>query len=244
MASLPGTSVFDLCGEEPMRIAPVGKRASSLSVVEEAPRPQLGEQLARIVEGEIIPRLMLVHRLERQDGRESIPLSPDTIERFALYSLSSGHDSLMAIVGTLLQQGVALDSIYIDLLGPAARRLGEFWEDDRVSFADVTIALGRLQHVVRELSLHGQNELPSSVGRSALFAAAPGEQHTFGLVIIEEFLELRTWCRLIHFFTSSSQIEHFVKACSIADNPIIIGQVWIEVWLGSAFICSFVVVVF
>jgi MerR family transcriptional regulator, light-induced transcriptional regulator len=199
MASLPGTSVFDLCGEEPMRIAPSGKRASSLSVVEDTPRPQLGEQLARIVEGEIIPRLMLVHRLERQNDRETIPLSHDTIERFALYALSSGHDSLMAIVGKLLQQGVSLESIYIDLLGPAARRLGEFWEDDRVSFADVTIALGRLQHVVRELSLHGQNELPSSVGRSALFAAAPGEQHTFGLVIIEEFFRRsgwRTWAEL------------------------------------------------
>jgi len=182
-----------------MRIAPSGKRASPLSIVEGTPRPQLGEQLARIVEGDIIPRLMLVHRLERQNDENSLPLSPDTIERFALYALSSGHDSLMAIVGKLLQQGVSLESVYVELLGPAARRLGEFWEDDRVSFADVTIGLGRLQHVVRELSLHSQNELPSSVGRSALFAAAPGEQHTFGLVIIEEFFRRsgwRTWAEL------------------------------------------------
>jgi len=199
MASLPGSSVFDLCGEEPMRIAPGGKRPSGLSLVEGTPRPQLGDQLARIVEGEIIPRLLLVHRMERRDGQESVPLSPEIIEKFALYSLSSGHDSLMAIIGKLLQQGVALESVYVDLLGPAARRLGEFWEEDRVSFADVTIALGRLQHIVRELSLHGPNELPMSSGRAALFAAAPGEQHTFGLVIIEEFFRRsgwRTWAEL------------------------------------------------
>ena len=199
MASLPGSSVFDLCGEEPMRIAPGGKRPSGLSLVEERPRPQLGDQLARIVEGEIIPRLMLVHRMERREGQESMPLSSDTIESFALYCLSSGHDSLMAIIGKLLQQGVALESIYVDLLGPAARRLGEFWEEDRVSFADVTIALGRLQHIVRELSLHGPSELPMSSGRAALFAAAPGEQHTFGLVIVEEFFRRsgwRTWAEL------------------------------------------------
>ena len=199
MASLPGSSVFDLCGEEPMRIAPGGKHTTSLSIVEGTPRPQLADQLARIVEGEIIPRLMLVHRMERQDGQESAPLSPDTIEKFARYALSSGPDSLMAIIGRLMQTGVALESIYVDLLGPAARRLGEFWEDDRVSFADVAIALGRLQHVVRELSLQGPNELPMSVGRAALFAAAPGEHHTFGLVIIEECFRRsgwRTWAEL------------------------------------------------
>jgi methanogenic corrinoid protein MtbC1 len=199
MASLPGMSVFDLCGEEPMQIAPVARRPSSLSVVEGTPRPQLGDQLARMVEGEIIPRLMLVHRMTRQDDKESVPLSSEIIEKFALYSLSSGKDSLMAIIGKLMQQGVALEAIYVDLLGPAARRLGEFWEEDRVSFSDVTIALGRLQHIVRELSLHGPNELPMSTGRAALFATAPGEQHTFGLVIIEEFFRRsgwRTWAEL------------------------------------------------
>jgi methanogenic corrinoid protein MtbC1 len=38
-----------------------------------------------------------------------------------------------------------------------------------------------------------------SVGRAALFAAAPGEHHTFGLVIIEEFFRRsgwRTWAEL------------------------------------------------
>lgn len=204
--------MFDLCGEEPMRIAPGGKRLSSFSIVENAPRPQMGDQLARIVEGEIIPRLMLVHRTERRDDRESEPLSPDTIEKFALYSLSSGHDSLMAIIGTLLQQGVALESIYVDLLGPAARRLGEFWEEDRVSFADVTIALGRLQRIVRDLSLHGPNELPMSSGRAALFAAAPGEQHTFGLVIIEEFFRRSGWRTWAELSGSISDVVSAVQA--------------------------------
>ena len=216
MDSLPRSPAFDLCGEEPMRLAPSGKRSSSLSIVEGKPKPVLGDDLARIVEGEIIPRLMLVHRNGSQAERENSPLGPELAERFALYALSSGHDSLLAIVGTLLQQGASIEAIYVDLLGPAARRLGEFWEDDRVSFADVTIALGRLQHIVRELSIQGPQETTAaSFGRSALFAPAPGEQHTFGLIIIEEFFRRsgwRTWAELsgsIDEVVSAVQAHHF-----------------------------------
>ncbi|MGE0594866.1 MAG: B12-binding domain-containing protein [Hyphomonadaceae bacterium] len=145
---------------------------------------------------------MLAHGRSRLDADPdtAIELGPETTEKFALYSLSTGHDSLLAIIGALLQQGVPMESIYLDLLGPAARRLGEFWSDDQVSFADVTIALGRLQQVVRELSLHGPaEEGVASNGRAALFAPAPGEQHTFGIVIIEEFFRRsgwRTWTEL------------------------------------------------
>jgi methanogenic corrinoid protein MtbC1 len=199
-----------------MRLAPGGKRGASLSLVEGKQKPPLGEDLARLVEGEIIPRLMLVHRSVRENEREPSPLGPDLAERFALYALSSGHDSLLAIIGTLLQQGVSMEGIYLDLLGPAAKRLGEFWDEDRVSFADVSIALGRLQQIVRELSLHGSQEnLPASSGRSALFAPAPGEQHTFGLVIIEEFFRRsgwRTWAELsgsIDEVVAAVQAHHF-----------------------------------
>ncbi|MDX2276559.1 MAG: cobalamin B12-binding domain-containing protein [Hyphomonadaceae bacterium] len=127
-------------------------------------------------------------------------MGPETTEKFALYTLSTGRDSLLAIIGGLLQQGVAMEAIYLDLLAPAARRLGDFWLNDQASFADVTIALGRLQQVVRELSLHGPIAEGSTVnGRSALFAPVTGEQHTFGLVIIEEFFRRsgwRTWTEL------------------------------------------------
>jgi len=155
-----------------------------------------------LVEGEIIPRLMLAHSQTNLAPRQndSLKLGPETTERFALYTLSAGHESLLAIIGGLLQQGVAMEAIYLDLLAPTARRLGEFWQDDQASFADVTIALGRLQQVVRELSLHGPvDDGAAANGRAALFAPAPGEQHTFGIVIIEEFFRRsgwRTWTEL------------------------------------------------
>lgn len=204
MAGLSQSSVFDLCGVEPPRLEPANgvRRRASYSKGRARSQSDQSEELIRLVEGEIIPRLMLVHG---QKGAafgtsEVTVLGPETTEKFALYTLSTGHESLLAIVGGLLQQGVSMEAIYLDLLGPAARRLGEFWSDDLVSFADVTIALGRLQHLVRELSLHE----PAGIGaiskdRAALFAPAPGEQHTFGIVIVEEFFRRsgwRTWTEL------------------------------------------------
>jgi methanogenic corrinoid protein MtbC1 len=219
MDSLPRSPVFDLCGEEPMALPPGRKQSAPLSLVEEKERVPLGEDLSRIIEGEIIPRLMLVHRSERPPAQRNVSpagcIEPDLIEKFSLLSLSSGVDSLLSIVGALIERGVSVEDIYLELLGPAARRLGEYWEEDRVSFADVSIALGRLQHVVRELSLNGTHEVPASAGKAILFAPAPGEQHTFGLLIIEEFFRRsgwRTWAELSGSLTeivSLVQTHHF-----------------------------------
>ena len=118
--------------------------------------------LARMVESEIIPRLMLAHRAFQAaeapttDTRsppadERSPLGDKTTEAFARMVVSKEPDSLIAFVGTLLRDGVSMESVYLDLLVPAARRLGEYWDEDSVSFADVTIGLGRLQQVVRAL---------------------------------------------------------------------------------------------
>ena len=71
------------------------------------------------------------------------------------------------------------------------------WEDDRVSFADVTVALCRLHDVMRNLSSSqppATDTLPQ--GRRALLVPMPGEQHTFGLVMVADFLPSRRVGRL------------------------------------------------
>ncbi|MDX2235686.1 MAG: cobalamin-dependent protein [Hyphomonadaceae bacterium] len=157
--------------------------------------------LARMVEGEIIPRLLLAHQAT---GRAPPPASeepsftPATADEFAQLVLSSSVDSLIDYVDLLLRRGASIQSIYMDLLAPTARRLGEYWNSDYCSFADVTIGLGKLQQILHELSRRQTRSLDSDrPGRSALFAVAPGDQHTFGLLVIEEFFRRagwRTWC--------------------------------------------------
>jgi len=155
-------------------------------------------QLARAIETEIIPRLMLAHRaanecLEfRNDGPHEIEAAD--VREFAKLVIGQGEDAAFAWVQTLRDGGVSIESIYLDLLGPTARYLGELWTEDLCDFTEMTVALGRLQRVLRELSpaFHDVDEA-APVGRRILLLPCPGEQHTFGLVMVSEFFRRAGW---------------------------------------------------
>ncbi len=173
-----------------------------------ASRPADG--LITMVEAEIIPRLMLAHR-GAPAGISPAPasprdLGPATTETFARMVVTREPESLIAFVGSLLQGGVSLDIIYRDLLIPAARRLGEYWDEDSASFTDVTVGLGRLQQVVRALGWKAAGGQDSSrLLRSAFFAPGPGEQHIFGLFIVEDVFRRAGWRTWVE--TSPTQQE-------------------------------------
>jgi methanogenic corrinoid protein MtbC1 len=154
-------------------------------------------QLAQTIETEIIPRLML--------ARWAAPAAPavrgdartiGTEEVAELARLVLAHDAVVAAayVEAMRTQGASLESLYLELLAPAARRLGELWEADLCDFSEVTLGLGRLQQVLRELGPAFRNEAarPEN-GRRALLAPTPGEQHTFGLVMVAEFFLRAGW---------------------------------------------------
>ncbi len=154
-------------------------------------------RLARTIEGEIIPRLMLAHReapaaRDRADGR----LVPGRAEVEELVRLALAHeaDVASAFVSALREQGVAVEALYLDLLAPAARRLGELWSADLADFVEVTVGLCRLQRVAHALrgSLPEEDESPAGE-RRALLVAVPGEQHTFGLSLVAEFFRRAGW---------------------------------------------------
>ena len=113
-------------------------------------------RLARTIEEQIIPRLMLAHRtaaepLLRPAG-PGYTITQDDVKRFAKLVLSPEEDVAFAAILSLRAREVSVEKIYLDLLAPTARYLGELWDDDLCNFTDVTVGLGRLQRVLRELS--------------------------------------------------------------------------------------------
>jgi methanogenic corrinoid protein MtbC1 len=207
MASFPSSFDSDLVrrwGGESSSVTEFPKlprRPRNADAPTEPPAENTAE-LAKMVESEIIPRLMLAHSAKASLPHplpETPSLDEETTEAFTQMVISKGPESLIAYVGVLLQGGLGIENIYINLLIPAARRLGEYWEKDLASFTDVTIGLGRLQHVVRALGckttdLFGRQSYGDGPPeRSALFAPAPGEQHTFGLFIIEDVFRRAGW---------------------------------------------------
>ena len=87
-----------------------------------------------------------------------------------------------------------VESLYLDLFAPAARLLGEMWSDDHCDFSAVTVALGRLQRLLRELSpaFGTEIEYPRQRPPRAV-AQPPDEQHSFGLCMVAEFFRRDGW---------------------------------------------------
>jgi MerR family transcriptional regulator, light-induced transcriptional regulator len=155
-------------------------------------------QLARTIEQEIIPRLMLAHR----GAAGPLPAPPvagqvineGDVQQFAKLVLSHDEDLAFATVEALRLRGVETERIFVDLLAPTARYLGHLWDEDLCSFTDVTVGLGRLQRVLRQLSpALGRSVEHPVQGRRVLLLPSPGEQHTFGLVMVAEFFRLAGW---------------------------------------------------
>jgi methanogenic corrinoid protein MtbC1 len=158
------------------------------------------EMLARLtttVEAEIIPRLMLA--LDSSRPRAAPAAEPDvnpadSLDEFVRLLLT--HDARVAnrYVAELRARGAPLAGIYLDLLAPAARRLGTMWETDECSFVDVTLGLCRMHEVLLEFSrCFDARRAQRDRGRNALILPAPGEQHTFGLFMVMEFFRRDGW---------------------------------------------------
>jgi methanogenic corrinoid protein MtbC1 len=167
-----------------------------------ASRPGLGIRepvrhggVGQAVESEILPRLLLGHRAV--PARLALPgdwiAAPEQIIELAECSVRD-EASAGDYIAELRAHGAGVESVYLDLLAPAARHLGARWEDDTLSFVDVTIGLLRLHQVLRALAPEFRAEAaPERPGRRALLVPAPGEQHTFGLSMVTEFFRRAGW---------------------------------------------------
>lgn len=157
------------------------------------------KDLARTIESEIIPRLMLVHQPLADEARPEVETGAAAfdeayVQEFADLLVNRGFPQARAHVNGLLAQGTSLETILIDLFSPAARHLGVQWELDTRNFAEVTLGLSCLHQLVREFGHEFSGELRTgeSVGR-ALFAPGCGDQHTFGLSVLSEFFRRDGW---------------------------------------------------
>ena len=141
-----------------------------------------GGVLAKVIEREIIPRLFLAH-LGPANGRKTMEatevIALADSDAFAEMVLTQGFSEIMDRVQSLIDRGVSLQRIYLDVLSPVARRLGELWEQDRCTFTDVTLGLARLQQVLREVGRRSGETLKRPIPKARIYLVpAPNEQHT------------------------------------------------------------------
>jgi MerR family transcriptional regulator, light-induced transcriptional regulator len=149
-------------------------------------------RMARTLETEILPRLVRQHRADEPAG--VAPVTPAEVQAMVQALVDDSGARVDALVLQLRGRGISVASLYLDLLTPAARELGALWEEDRVDFATVTVGLGRLQRLLRQLSPDFGSEVAHPHhGRRVLLTQPDSEQHMFGLSMVAEFFRREGW---------------------------------------------------
>jgi methanogenic corrinoid protein MtbC1 len=180
--------------------------------------------LRRTIEAEIIPRLMLAHLLPSNDACAPVDSRPELgaeeVEVLTELVLRRDSAAAQAYVRARHHAGLAVETLFLGLLSPVARRLGEMWEADLCDFTQVTVGLWRLQQLVFEYSdVFQRDRRMRACRRRALLAPAPGSQHTFGVVMVGEFFRRAGWD--VRGDPSASLAE--VKSCIVADSFDLLG---------------------
>ncbi len=154
--------------------------------------------LARIIETNIIPRLL---RTKKRELAIAPPLAQLTVNRFAGHIVEFSElvinrdaGASIAYLRNMRHEGVSVEVLFQDLLAPTARYLGELWDEDVNDIIDVTRGLGHLQKIVHVFSSEFCEEGRQPISnRRALMMTLPGEQHTFGLALISEYFKRDGW---------------------------------------------------
>jgi methanogenic corrinoid protein MtbC1 len=156
--------------------------------------------LVKTIEGNILPHIVEHHlkadRLE--NGQLNVPAHPSVsdahIDALMILLLQDDAGPSANYVKELFAQGIELEELYLNLLTPVARKLGERWDNDEADFTQVTVALWRIKQLMYDLSPMFQEYAEyKQQGKSVMLVPLPGSQHTLGLFMVSEFFARAGW---------------------------------------------------
>jgi len=115
----------------------------------------------------------LVTRLQPRTGQLELP-QPADISMFCDALLSADIDAGAAIIRQARREGMDTETVYLGYIAGAAQHLGKLWEDDRVSFMNVSVAASRIFGIMRLLRYEIANARKlSPLTQHAMFACVP-----------------------------------------------------------------------
>lgn len=149
-------------------------------------------------------------------------------ERYLEILLRNRPEESVHYVEGLRGEGLGLGEVYLGLLAPVARMLGERWLNDTLNFSEVTLASWQLEQVLRHFA--GEFEAQTTAQPTAratartvararrntlLVALLPGEQHTFGARMLVSFFRRSGWDASLLQATRHSDITGALASRSV-----------------------------
>ncbi len=126
-------------------------------------------------------------RVAARNSRGAAPLDAGFLLRLHDASISRSTESCMHVSEEMLQRGIRAEDIADRYIPAVARKLGEEWVDDDVSFSLVSIGTARLQAALRFLGPEWSADSaanPVVSNASALVVVPSQVHHTLGAIIL------------------------------------------------------------
>lgn len=151
----------------------------------------LPDRAVQLLADEVVMRL--ADRLH-PEGEAARIVEVVPIDDFCRALIAEDAGTAMDMIRQERLDGIQLETIYVGTLAAAAERLGQWWNEDRVSFLQMSMAAGRIFEIMRHLrQTIPEPRLAAGPDRQALFATVPGDQHTMGVTMAADLFRNRGW---------------------------------------------------
>ncbi|WP_193743428.1 cobalamin-dependent protein [Tateyamaria sp. ANG-S1] len=118
--------------------------------------------------------------------------APDQINAFCHALLADDDQAGAKFIQEVRRAGASVEVIYLKYLADAACQLGRWWDEDRVSFTDVTRGTSRLYAIMHAMRHQVPITAPVTT-KSAHFVSVPGETHTLGVRMAADLFRREGW---------------------------------------------------
>ncbi|MCY4333168.1 MAG: cobalamin-dependent protein [Litoreibacter sp.] len=173
------------------------------------------EEIVAALAREVLARLAQ-HR--SAFGATRAPVADETIEDLAYALIDSDQDAAKRMILKMRSEGTRDELLYLLFLASAARKLGEWWTEDKITFAQVTTGSGRVYAILRSLKPVHSARFVKGPHRNALFAQTPGDDHSLGIKMAADLMRVDGWDIDLVF-----DLDHdtLLQRIAMTDPPII-----------------------
>lgn len=164
-------------------------RTASLFAVK---RSALAPQFVETLTGDIVQ--LFARAAARAPRVEAPDISEADVAAFCDVLVQPEADAALQYIEMRRAEGATRQDVYLGYIAAAARMLGERWDEDRLSFTDVTVGTGHLYALMRALRIEEHSDhLTFDPRRCALFATVPGEEHGIGITVAADLFRNAGW---------------------------------------------------
>jgi methanogenic corrinoid protein MtbC1 len=147
---------------------------------------------------------------------ETAPSAPSTVNEAAAQlgrlALAGDDQGMDALVQERRAHGEDVQTLCRLLLEPAAHQLGDWWCQDRCDCFEITLALARLQNLVRSLESKSDSNVRVAIeGRRVLISPPPLETHLLGATLLGGFFRQAGWSVQAEFPKTDNELVGLVS---------------------------------